>query len=58
MGFLVNGLCDLCFCISSKDEAEKNSLKIIDEIYSSELGIFCKDNYKDKLNEMMFINDN
>ena len=58
MGFLVNGLCDLCVCISHKEEAEKNSLKIIDEIYSSELGIFCKDNYKDKLNEMMFVNDN
>lgn len=40
--FLINGLCDLCICTMNKEEIGEYGLKIIDEIYQSELGLFSK----------------
>ena len=56
-GFLVNGLCDLCVSIADKEGIEKNNLKEIAEIKKSELCIFSKNEFYQKFNEMIFINE-
>ena len=56
-GFLVNGLCDLCVSIADKEGIEKNNLKESKEIKKSELCIFSKNEFYQKFNEMIFINE-
>lgn len=59
LGFLVNGLCDLCVCsVNNVSELKKNGLVSIDEVYISELGLFCKKKYEDVFNNNLYSNDN
>jgi ATP phosphoribosyltransferase len=53
-GFLINRLCDLIVCVVATGVTVKeNNLKIVEEIYRSELGLFVKKGLESKIQYML-----